>query len=181
VDELKIIRLCKEGKQTAQRKLYDKYRSKWFVVCLRYHNHRQDALDALQNALIKIFSRLGDFNIELGTFGAWSTRIVVNECLMLLRKKKGGIFNVDGDRQDLVIATAPSVLDEMSAKEIVQLIQSLPDGYRVVFNLYAVEGYKHKEISAMLGISIGTSKSQLFKARKILQGRVANIFEMTYP
>lgn len=91
------------------------------------------------------------------------------------------MFNEDAYRQTLAAAAAPSVLDEMSAKEIVQLIQCLPDGYRVVFNLYAVEGYKHKEISAMLGISIGTSKSQLFKARKILQDRVATIFEMTYP
>ena len=99
---------------------------------------------------------------------------------MLLRKK-GSIFNVDIDQHDLMAVTPPSAIDDMSAREIVQLIQGLPDGYRVVFNLYAVEGYKHKDISAMLGISIGASKSQLFKARKMLQEGVTNLFELTYP
>ena len=180
MDELKIIRQCLEGRRNAQRKLYDKYRSKWYTIALRYHPQRHDANDALQNALVKIFSRLGDFKSELGTFAAWSSKIVVNECLMLLRKK-GSIHNLDIDEHTLMAVTAPSAIDEMSAREIVQQIQALPDGYRVVFNLYAVEGYKHKEISAMLGISIGASKSQLFKARKILQERVANLFELTYP
>lgn len=179
VDELKIIQQCISGKRKAQRELYDKYRSVWFTVCLRYLNQRQDALDALQNSLVKIYSNLKSFDQTKGKFTTWSSRIVVNECLMLIRKRTK--VKAPGEELLSFPASMPSAVEQLSAKEIVRLVQGLPDGYRTVFNLYAIEGYKHHEIAEMLGISVGASKSQLHKARKLLQNHISNLFEVAYP
>ena len=179
MDEHKIIQQCIKGKRKAQRDLYEKYRSAWFTVCLRYLDQRQDALDALQNSLVKIYSNLQSFDHRKGKFTTWSSRIVVNECLMLIRKRT--TVNAPGEELLVFPASMPTAVDQLSAKEIVQLVQGLPECYRAVFNLYAIEGYKHHEIADMLGISVGASKSQLHKARKLLQEHITNLFEVSYP
>jgi len=170
-EEILIVQ-SKKGVQTAQRKLYDMYKSKWFMICLRYVKKRDDALDVLQNALIKIYSKLDTFDIEKGAFGAWSSRIIVNESIMFQRKYWKGMESVE--LNDEIYAPTEEVVSEnrLSAEALTNLIQQLPDGYRVVFNMYAIEGYTHKEIAEILGITEGTSKSQLFKAKRILKKQI---------
>jgi RNA polymerase sigma-70 factor (ECF subfamily) len=170
-EELLIVQ-CKNGVQVAQRKLYDLYKSKWFMICLRYVKKREDALDVLQNALIKIYSKLNTYDAEKGAFGAWSSRIVVNESIMFQRKYWKGTELVELN-DEIYISSTESVSENiLSAETLTKLIQQLPDGYRVVFNLYAIEGYTHKEIAEILGVSVGTSKSQLFKAKRILKKQI---------
>ena len=175
------IKRCRKGDRKAQRALYGQFRSIWFTICLRYLREEQDAMDALQNGLVKIYSNLSSFDEQKGNFRNWSCRIVVNECLMLLRKNKADVFVSTGTIVDNSHAAPASALSEIGAREIVGLIQNLPDGYRTVFNLYAIEGYSHKEIADQLNITEGTSKSQLFKARQILQQHVKTLFETVYP
>ena len=128
--------------------------------------------DALQNGLIQIFKKYDQYDSDKGSFKSWSSKVMVNENLLLIRRNKS-IFAFDElsncvDHSD----NGEGAIERMSMEELTLLIQKLPDGYRSVFNLYVIEGYSHKEISEMLGISIGTSKSQLFKARKILQNEI---------
>lgn len=170
-EELLIVQ-CKKGNQSAQRKLYDLYKSKWFMICLRYVKKREDALDVLQNALIKIYSKLDTFNNEKGVFGAWSSRIVVNESIMFQRKYWKGTESVELNDEIYMPSEEAVSENRLSSEALTKLIQQLPDGYRVVFNMYAIEGYTHKEIGKILGITEGTSKSQLFKAKKILKKQI---------
>jgi RNA polymerase sigma-70 factor (ECF subfamily) len=176
----KVIQASRKGNRTAQRALYDKYRSKWFTICLRYTRDRDDALDAMQNAMVSIYSRLDTFDPAIGSFQAWSSRIVINDCIMLLRKKNGAALLEDKYAGFVNLIVPENAVEKMSAAEIVKLINGLPDGYRMIFNLFAIEGYAHKEIAQMLDISIGTSKSQLFKAKKMLQENIKDIFEISY-
>lgn len=167
-----IILRCLKNDTKAQRHLYDTYKNKWYAICLRYLNNRDTANDILQNSLIKIFSNIKTFDENKGTFSAWSNRIVINECLSHLRSSlhKSRLLNVDND--DSAIYQGLTPIDNLTAEELTKIIQKLPDGYRVVFNMHAIEGYTHKEIAEELGISEGTSKSQYFKARKVLQKKV---------
>jgi len=175
VNQQTIIDQCRKGNRKAQRVLYDTYRSRWYVICLRYVRDQDDALDVLQNGLVKIYMKLDHFDLSLGSFYGWSSKIVVNECIMFLRSKKRAIrFHDLHDAVELE-TTEPTVIDNLNATEIIKLIQQLPTGYRLVFNLHAVEGYAHHEIAEMLEVSVGTSKSQLFKARKILQEQIKSI------
>lgn len=138
-------------------------------------------MDTLQNALVSIYSKFEQFDSAKGSFSSWSSRIVVNACLMFLRKKNGVHFFESGIEHDVPFVNTANPIDQMSAQEIMQVIQRLPDGYRTIFNLYALEGYTHQEIAELLGISVGTSKSQLFKARKLLQENIQDLFEIAYP
>ena len=178
MEELRIIKRAKAGNRPAQRKLYDTYRRLWYVICLRYASDENDANDILQNALIKIYSNLGDFDMTKGAFKSWSATVVVNECLMFLRKRKGLKSRHQEYSDALVQPTQSSAISNMTVKELLAVIRALPDGYRTIFNLYAIEGFSHKEIAERLGISIGTSKSQLHKARKLLQEMVHEMFEV---
>jgi RNA polymerase sigma factor (sigma-70 family) len=167
VDESLII-LCKRGDEKAQRELYDKFSGKMFRVCYRYLQNQMDAEDALINGFVKIFQGLN--NLEYRSKEAaegWMKKIMVNECLMFLRKKKtfSGISEETGN--DMESAVIP--VDDLEVEEIYAMILKLPDGYRTIFNLYVIEGYNHREIGAQLGISENTSKSQLHKARIMLQ------------
>lgn len=176
IEEQSLINQCKQGQRKAQKALYEKYRSYWFVICLRYSNDRSEACDILQNALINIYSKLNQFNPELGNFKSWSSKIVVNDCIMYIRKKKKYQFESDLSDQLNTVRDSYDVISNLSSEEIVNLVMKLPIGYRTVFNLYAIEGYSHQEISEALNISLGTSKSQLFKAKKILRHKVELAF-----
>jgi len=163
------ISMAKKGDYTAQRYLYDLYRSKWFMICMRYLPNKADAEDALQNGLIHIFSKLDQFDPEIGDFGAWTSRIMANDCIQSIRKNQKNMMVQELNNELPVFYTEESALDKISREDIMKIIQKLPSGYRIIFNMYVFEGYSHKEIATQLNISEGTSKSQLFKARKMLQ------------
>lgn len=174
--EDKLIKRAGKYDRKAQSELYAKYRAYWYALCLRYNRNSQDAGDVLQDALIQIFSKLDQFDRNRGTFKSWSGRIVINQSLMFLRKKRPEQAGADISDYHSLELVEETPIDILSAEEITRLIQKLPDGYRVVFNLYVVEGYSHKEIAELLNISEGTSKSQLYKAKKSLKEQMEVLF-----
>jgi|WetSurMetagenome_2_1015567.scaffolds.fasta_scaffold336159_2 RNA polymerase sigma factor (sigma-70 family) len=167
--EKEAISMAKGGDHGAQRYLYDQYRTKWFMICLRYLPIRADAEDALQNGLVQIFSKLEKFNPELGEFGGWTSRIMTNECIQILRKNKNNLTTQELSNDLPVYYPEENGLEKLAREDILRIIQKLPAGYRTIFNMYVFDGFSHKEIAEHLKISEGTSKSQLFKARKMLQ------------
>jgi len=176
-DEAKIIQRCYQNDATAQRALYEKYKVKWFMICLRYAPDRDEAEDMMQEGLISIFKELKQFDPEKSVFGAWSNKIMVNAALQYLRKWKKLKFNQKIDEYDMEIAQQEEVLGKMGAKELTAMIQDLPAGYRSIFNLYVIEGYKHREIAEMLSISENTSKTQLLKAKNMLRSQLEKMTE----
>lgn len=170
--EADIIHQVRKKNRVAQKALYDKYKRLWYSICLRYNAETSDAEDVLQNALVKIFTNVSKFDPAKGTFKSWSSKVVLNENLQYLRKKnkRFDFDQIDDDLQVMDVSETP--LEYLSAKELTQLINQLPNGYKVVFNMYVIDGYTHQEISDALSISVGTSKSQLFKARKLLQQKL---------
>ena len=167
------IKAAVNGERRGQTALYNRYKRYWFTICLRYQNHREDAEDVLQNALIHIFSKITQFTPERGSFKDWSARIVVNDNLMFLRSKKvtepleEGFNSLDSEQPTLEI-------DKPNASKLIKIIRMLPNGYREVFNLYVLEGYTHVEIAEILDISVGSSKSQLHKAKQWIKKRISD-------
>jgi len=156
--------------------LFQQYAGKMMTVCLRYAGDQKEAEDILQESFIKVFDHIGQFRGE-GSFEGWLRRIVVNTALRILQRKKIH-FSTINDNDETTPAVPPHVLDQLSTGELLQLISRLPEGYRIVFNLYALEGYDHNEIAAMLNINPGTSRSQLAKARKLLQQQINVLFKL---
>jgi RNA polymerase sigma factor (sigma-70 family) len=168
---LQLIRECKEGRITAQKYLYDRFSTQFFLVCRRYLKTDPEAEEILQNGFMKVFHHIPQFSyVSDAGFVAWMKKIMVNECLQELRKKNS--FLLVAEDNAIHVDTEDDVLGKLSANDIYRLITQLPIGYRTVFNLYVVEGFTHNEIAAQLGISEGTSKSQLNKAKKTLQQSV---------
>lgn len=153
-----------------QEELYNRFSPKMYAVCLRYSNNADDAQDLLQEGFIKIFRNLEKFRAE-GSFEGWVRRVFVNTSIEHYRRKLN-IASTSDKEEFLIEDKAWNALDRLAEKDIIVLVQELSPGYRTVFNLYAVEGYSHKDIAGMLGISEGTSKSQLARAKGILQKRV---------
>ena len=176
-DEKKIIRKCLRGNAQAQRALYDMHKVKWFMICLRYAHNKMEAEDMLQEGLISIFKDLRQFDPERASFAAWSSKVIVNAALQYLRKWKKLNFNQSIDDHEEYLSYNEDIYGNIGAKELTAIVQELPDGYRTVFNLYAVEGYKHREIAEMLSISENTSKSQLMKAKNMLRNRLEKILQ----
>ena len=170
---LQLIEDCKKQKSKAQRKMYNKYASMVMAVCLRYMSDRQRAEDMLQDSFVKLFEKIDKYD-STGSFDAWVRRLTANTCLDQLRKDKKQLLDVHID--DVQITSKEStVLQQMNANDIMEIVRELPDGYRTVFNLYAVEGYPHKEIAEMLNISENTSKSQYSRAKKMLRDRLEEL------
>ncbi len=171
-DDLKLIEGCKAGKREAQKALYFKYRNKLLGLCRRYAQNNQEAEDILQEGFIKIFKDLYQFK-PFGSFPAWLHKVMVNAALKYIRDNKWDYEVLD--QQHTRTWAYPEVSpDQLPDREtLIHMIQQLPAGYRSVFNLYAIEGYSHEEISQILQISTGTSRSQYFKAKKMLR----NLFE----
>lgn len=161
-----ILKGIKNKDRQAQRALYDTYAPVLMSIGMRYMKNVQQAEDMVAEAFIKIFTRIRTYK-ETGSFEGWMKRIMINECLMEIRKNQRRHLHVPIDEVD--IDTDPVVLNKMSAEEIISTINELPEGYRTVFNLYVIDGYKHREIADILGISIHTSKSQLIMAKRKLQ------------
>jgi len=151
------------GDGKAQRAFYEKYSGKFLAICCRYIKDRMAAEDVMVESMMRIFEKSSQFDFQ-GSFEGWSKRLVINQALGYLRSKKMLETDVEEIRE-----TADTTESFLETEDLLQMIQELPSGYRMVFNLYAIEGYSHAEIAELLGISEGTSKSQLSRARAVLQ------------
>lgn len=162
----------------AHNQLYEHFAPKMFTVCLRYASSREEAKDLLQEGFIKVFDCLHQFKHE-GSFEGWMKKVMVNNALQKIRSKSHlhAIVAIE-DASPSETVSREEVLSHLGTKELLQLIQDLPTIYRLVFNLYVFEGMKHKEISKLLGISEGTSKSNLHDARSILQKKLKDALHL---
>ena len=163
-----ILKGCLQNEPAAQRELYNRYSPKMLSVCYRFAHNREDAEDMLQEGFIKVFSQMHTFG-NRGAFEGWIRRIIVHTCINILKKNKK--FN---ESVDIIHATAIQVREEsvpsiVQAKQVVECIRMLPIGYRTVLNLYAIEGYSHREIGEMLDIEESTSRSQYTRAKAMLE------------
>ncbi|MEL7120254.1 MAG: RNA polymerase sigma factor [Bacteroidota bacterium] len=160
-----IVKACKKGDPKAQRELYDLHKGKMFVLCQRYANNREDAEDILQEGFIAVFKCLDQYR-EDGPLGAWVRKVILNAALQYIRKQKHQLVKMEENEIEYLlnksIDYSPS---ESREQELIKLIQKLPLGFRTVFNLYILEGYTHQQIADELNISVGTSKSQLNRAK----------------
>ncbi len=170
-----LIEGCIKGERKMQRELYDRYAAKMYGVCLRYAANAEEAEDVLQEGFIKVFRKMTTFRNE-GSFEGWIRRIFVNTAIEHYRKKTY-LQPITEQEENTVEGKYISVLDKLAEKDIINLVQQLSPGYRTVFNMYVVEGYTHKQIADQLGISEGTSKSQLSRAKQILQEMVQTFIE----
>lgn len=170
MNEAELISACRQGSVRAQKLLYERFAGLMLTVCLRYLRQRADAEEAMLTGFVKVFRALEQYRHE-GSFEGWIRRIMVNEALGQLRRKEPLHLAIDDMVTD-VPSTQATAESDLAAADLMQLLSELPAGYRTVFNLYAIEGYTHPEIGEMLGISEGTSKSQLSKARAMLQRRL---------
>lgn len=163
------IEACMRGDQRAQRALYERYKGRMFALCLRYAGTRAEAEDICQEGFVRVFRDLGQYDGR-GPFEGWMRKVFVNTALQHLEKQRRRIQTDRLDGVDVADdAEAPPFEDAPPAERLIQLLQQLPPGFRAVFNLYVLEGYTHPEIADILGISVGTSKSQLLRAKAHLR------------
>ncbi len=167
--EAQLVERCLNGERKAQRQLFERFSGKMMAVCLRYAGNRADAEDCMIQGFEKVFRALPMFQ-NLGSLEGWIRRIMVRESLTLVRKKT--LLFADSSEEAENQGAWPDWATQLEASELMALVQALPEGYRLVFNLYAVEGYSHEEIGDMLSISAVTSRSQLSRARALLQKQI---------
>lgn len=168
MDLAELIKEAKAGSSAAQKCIFDQLADRMIIVCCRYVKSREDAEELLLDGFYKFFNALSGFHYQGdGALFVWIKKIMINECLMFLRKKNA--FKIVTEEEAGDVQLDDEALVKLSADEIFSLIVLLPLGYRTVFNLHVIEGMKHAEIALALGISEGTSKSQLSKARALLQ------------
>lgn len=172
--ETDLIKACVSKNPRAQRILYDRYSAKLMTVCRRYCSSTEEAEDAFQEGFVKIFNKISEYKYE-GSFDGWLRKVMVNTVIDMMRRNKKHAYHEDVTDLPNIVANAHSPLDAMSANELMELLKTLPDGYRTVFNLFAIEGYSHKEIAEMLGIGESTSKSQFLRARAYIQKKLIEI------
>lgn len=165
----KLIKACIKNDRKAQKEFYLLTTDKLMNVSRRYANDISDAKDILQNAYIKIFKSLKMFDSDKGNLDNWLTKIVINEALQLIRKKKKLAEKEHSGFEGFEELSTPEVLSRLHAEDVLKLMRVLPDGYRIVFNMSVVEGYTHKEIAEALNISESTSRSQLTRAKQMLR------------
>jgi RNA polymerase sigma-70 factor, ECF subfamily len=170
-EEKELIQLAVDNNRHAQQKIYSKFSGKMLSVCRQYIKDLHQAEDIMITAFMKVFTSLKNFEHK-GSFEGWIRRIMVNECISYIRVQKQVKFIED---ENYVEESFNNIESQFSVEDIQFLIDSLPEGYKMVFNLYAIEGFKHQEIAQMLGINEGTSKSQLSHARKMLQTQIAKL------
>jgi RNA polymerase sigma-70 factor (ECF subfamily) len=174
-DSLEIlIRGCTKGDSGSQEKLYRQFSAAMYGLCMQYASSEEDAQDILQDGFVKVFKKIGQVK-EAKAFPGWIRRVMINTALERYRSQVV-MRRIDEDPLVLNDQITDDVLDELNAEALVIMIRELPPRYRMVFNLYAIEGYSHKEIGEMLGISDGTSKSNLSRARAILQEKVKRVY-----
>ncbi len=176
LSESELIEACKNGSSKAQKQLYEQHSGKMFGVALRYVGNHHEAEDVLVTAFMKVFEHLDSFKGE-GSFEGWIRRIVSNEALGLIRKRKK-VFMEEIENADYKGKNNPAST-ALETDDLLALVKQLPDGYRTVFNMYAIEGFSHKEIGEELGIAENTSKSQLSRARALLKKWLEQIDDNT--
>jgi RNA polymerase sigma-70 factor (ECF subfamily) len=178
-----IVLGCLKGKRKAQEELYNLYGSRMFGVCLRYTQNRMEAEDVLQEGFVKVFKNIQSFkNLGENSLGNWIKRIMVNTAINYLRDQKKHRYMLDVETTDNISEDSENdffteLISLVSHDEILEIVQKLPQGYRMVFNLFAIEGYSHAEVADMLQISVNTSKTQLFKARMNIVAEIRSIAE----
>ena len=172
--DLKLIESCREGDRAAQKVLYERLAPRMFPVCIRYIGDREAAEDVLQDGFVTLFTRLDSYKGE-GSFEGWARKIFVTTALMELRRKDALKMSDELDVVRRMKSETVSQLQNIGYKDLMNLITQLPPGFRTVFNLYAVEGFTHKDIGEMLGISETTSRTQLSRARAWLQNKIKEI------
>ena len=170
--EQELVEGCLGGRHKYQEELFRRYSGKMFGVCLRYARHRMEAEDVLQDAFVKVFEHLPQFGFK-GSLEGWIRRIVVNTALKTFDRKSFTHEQIGIEPTWDAPSPNPASDQALGEQDLLTLIRKLPDGYRIVFNLFAIEGYSHQEISEMLGIQESTSRSQLVKARRQLQEQIA--------
>ena len=166
-----MIQLAVDQNRQAQQMIYNKFAPKMLGVCRQYVKDSHQAEDLMITAFMKVFTNLKNFEHK-GSFEGWMRRIMVNECISFIRANKKISFLEDEKYQE---ESFNNIESNFTVDEIQFLIDTLPEGYKMIFNLYAIEGYKHQEIASLLGINEGTSKSQLSHARKILQNEIIKL------
>jgi len=171
MDDITLVNECVKGNARAQRMLFDKFAGKMMTVCLRYAKNTVQAEDVLQDGFVKVFMKLSDFKKE-GSLEGWIRRIMVNTALDQIRKEVK--FKGDLDIEDVgyKLENNAFIEEEMMAEDLMKLVRAMPDGYRIVFNMFAIEGYSHAEIATTLGVTENTSKSQYSRARAYLRDRL---------
>lgn len=175
IPESDLIKACIAGNRAMQEELYRRFAPKMYAVCMRYANNADDAQDLLQEGFIKVYRNLEKFRAE-GSFEGWVRRVFVNTSIEHFRRKNT-LYSITEKEENVIEDSDITALDNLAEKDIIALVQELSPGYRTVFNMYVVEGYSHKEIGKILGISEGTSKSQLARAKAILQKKVQERLE----
>jgi len=171
MDDFTLVTECIKGNPKAQKKLFDKFAPKMFSVCLLYMRNSQQAEDVLQDGLVKVFRKLPDYKNE-GVLEGWIRRIMVNTCLDQIRKNVKFQGNIQAEEVEYKLEHKDFIVERMMAEDLMKLVQSMPEGYKVVFNMFAIEGYSHQEIAAALGVTESTSKSQYLRARAYLRDRL---------
>jgi RNA polymerase sigma-70 factor (ECF subfamily) len=175
--ESDLIEGCIQGNRKMQYELYERFSPKMYGVCLRYAANAEEAEDILQEGFIKVFRKINTYRGD-GSFEGWIRRIFVNTAIEQFRKK-AYLQPITEREESTIEGKYVSVLDNLAEKDIIKLIQQLSPGYRTVFNMYVIEGYTHKQIADVLNISEGTSKSQLSRAKLILQELVKKYLDKT--
>ena len=180
-DEQGILKGCREGRRSAQKQLYERFVSPMLAICLRYSRSRDEAEDLLQEGFLKIFHNINTFRNN-GSLEGWIKRIMINHALNQYKKNRKVPFTEDVEEinETDILQDNEEIenQDPVPAEKLLEMVQSLPEGYRMVFNLYIFEEYSHKEIAETLNISENTSKTQLLKARRHLQKRVAEFMNL---
>jgi RNA polymerase sigma factor (sigma-70 family) len=175
MSDQQIIDLCAERNRKAQQLLYDRYAPLLLGVCLRYANDLTDAEDILQESFLKIFFSIKDFS-GAGSFTGWLRKIAVNTAITHYHKNLKHRYHIEIDEYASIETGTMSFEDDFfSSDELFKVLNELPAGYRMIFNLYAIEGYKHKEIAEMLGIDTNTSKSQYSRAKAVIRGKLEKL------
>lgn len=165
--EQEIIQGCIENKASAQEKLYTLYSRRMMAICLRYTRSRAEAEDIFHEAFIKVFKNIHTW--QGGSFEGWMRRIFVNTAINHFHQNKKYLDHVDASYAESMLSSTENVISQLSNQELLEIIDRLPDGYKIIFNLHVVEGYNHAEIAQMLNIAEGSSKSQLSKAKAYLK------------
>jgi RNA polymerase sigma factor (sigma-70 family) len=174
MDEKTLITGCVKGDAKAQKALFDKYASKMMVVCMRYFPNKMEAEDILQDGFVKIYQKIDHYKHD-GSFEGWLRRIFANTALDEIRRRKTNIEEQDVSEFSYKITNNETTDGDLQADDLLKMVHALPDGYRIVFNMFAIEGYSHKEIAEKLGISENTSKSQFFRAKAFLRTQLEKI------
>lgn len=174
ISEASLIEECIKGNADAQKEFYGKYARRLYAVCNRYSGNHQEAEDILQDSFIRIFDNLRSYRFQ-GSLEGWMKRITINTALESLKKKKMSLVSIDSESFIPDIVCDEDALTRLSSKDIIAMIQQIPGGYKEVLNLFIVDGYSHKEIAKMLGISEANSKLRLNRARNMLKEKLNSV------